>query len=60
MLHKVPSRVPFCEAENHVVDPNTLTLDQNHSVVDPNTLTLDPNPEFSPNLDPDPGLCYEC
>ena len=74
MLHLVPSKVPFCEAENHVVDPNTLTLDQNHSVVDPNTLTLDPNhsvvdpntltldpnPEFSPNLDPDPGLCYEC
>ena len=25
------------------------------SVVDPNTLNLDPNPEFWPNLDPDPG-----
>ena len=25
------------------------------SVVDPNTLNLDPDPEFWPNLDPDPG-----
>ena len=29
------------------------------SVVDPNTLKLDPDPEFLPNLDPDPGLCYQ-
>ena len=25
-------------------------------VVDPNTLNMDPDPEFCPNLDPDPGL----
>ena len=29
------------------------------SVVDPNTLNLDLDPEFSPNLDPDPGLCNQ-
>ena len=29
------------------------------SVVDPNTLNLDPDPEFWPNLDPDPGLYYQ-
>ena len=29
------------------------------SVVDPNTLNLDPDPEFSSNLDLDPGLCYK-
>ena len=29
------------------------------SVVDPNTLKLDPDPEFWPNLDPYPGLCYK-
>ena len=28
------------------------------SVVDPNTLSLYPDPEFWPNLDLDPGLCY--
>ena len=28
-------------------------------VVDPNTLNLDPDPEFWPNLDPDPGLNYQ-
>ena len=25
----------------------------------PNTLNLDPDPEFWPNLDPYPGLCYK-
>ena len=33
------------------------------SVVDPNTLNFDPDPEFWPNLNPDPypdlGLCYQ-
>ena len=29
------------------------------SVVDPNTMNLDPDPEFCPNFNPDPGLCYE-
>ena len=27
--------------------------------MDLNTLNLDLNPEFWPNLDPDPGLCYK-
>ena len=27
--------------------------------MDLNALTLDPDPEFWPNLDPDPGLCYQ-
>ena len=29
--------------------------------MDPNTLNLDPDPntEFWPNLNPDPGLCYQ-
>ena len=27
--------------------------------MDPNTLNLDLDPEFWPNLDPDPGLCYK-
>ena len=29
------------------------------SAVNPNTLNLDPDPEFLPDLDPDPGLCYK-
>ena len=29
------------------------------SVMDPNTLNLDPDPEFWPNVDPDPGLGYQ-
>ena len=31
------------------------------SVVDPNKLNLDPDRDqgFWPNLDPDPGLCYQ-
>ena len=27
--------------------------------MDPNTLNLDPDPEFWPNVDPDPGLGYQ-
>ena len=41
---------------------DTFTAGENSvssSVVDPNTLNLDPDPEFWPNLDPDPGLCYQ-
>ena len=29
------------------------------SVMDTNTLNLDLDPGFWPNLDPDPGLCYQ-
>ena len=28
------------------------------NVVNPNTLNLDPDPEYWPNMDPDPVLCY--
>ena len=27
--------------------------------MDPNTLNLDPDPEFWPNLVPDPGICCQ-
>ena len=41
---------------------NSLLLNNNQrfvaSFVDPNTLYPDPDPEFWPNSDPDPGLCY--
>ena len=29
------------------------------SVVDPTPWNFDPDPLFLPNLDPDPGLCYQ-
>ena len=38
----------------------TKVVTDSTSVVDPNTRTLNffPDPEFWPNLDPDPGLGY--
>ena len=39
--------------------PGVLLPEQKYrNVVDSNTLNLDLDPEFWPNLDPDPKLCF--
>ena len=40
-------------AKLHVTKVSSISIHLT-SVVDPNTLNLDPDPEFWPNLDPDP------
>ena len=64
--HSAPGPSPpdwpyVCDADNQSTLFNTdrryryVTV----SVVDPNTLKLDPDPEFWPNLDPDPDLYFQ-
>ena len=35
-----------------------LNFTASYQCFDPHKMNLDPDPEFWPNLDPDPGLCY--
>ena len=54
-IHADPDPQPWLKFDTFTAGENSVSS----SVVDPNTLNLDPDPEFRPNLDPDPGLCYQ-